>query len=114
MLSNLPFIQDLHLPTQQAAQLRADDLLLGLGFILRTTWSRAIDVCAGVLCWLFRGGLVRRRGFTLADAGSGEGVFLVDGVDGALEAAEEGLGAEEGGGEVDGVGELVHCREDYE
>lgn len=47
-------------------------------------------------------------GFALADAGGGEIVFLVDGVDGALEAAEESFGAEEGGGEVDGVGEFVN------
>ena len=51
-------------------------------------------------------GFWRRRlvgGFTLANGGSGEIVPLVDGFDGALEAAEEGLGAEEGGGEVDCV-----------
>ena len=39
-------------------------------------------------------------------------MFLVDCFDGALEAAEERLGAEEGRGEVDGIREFVHYRVD--
>ena len=46
-------------------------------------------------------------GFTLTDAGSGEIVLFVDGFYGALEAAEERLGAEESGGKVDCVLEFV-------
>lgn len=36
-------------------------------------------------------------------------MFLVDGFDGALEAAEEVFGADEGRLQIDGVGELVDC-----
>lgn len=50
-----------------------------------------------------------RDGSTLADGRSGEVVLLVDGFDGALEAAEEAFGADEGGLEVDCVGEFVDC-----
>lgn len=45
--------------------------------------------------------------FALANGGSGEIAFLVDGVDCALETTEKGLGAEEGGGKVDGVGKFI-------
>ena len=36
-------------------------------------------------------------------------MFLVDGLDGALEAAKEVFGADESRLQIDGVGELVGC-----
>lgn len=108
MLHKLLLIQHDHLPAQQQAQLRANDLLL-----LRTHALRNGLAYSGTRIGARSGaGGARLCGgrFALADGRGGEIVLLVDGLDGALEAAEEAFGADEGGVEVDGVGELVDYR----
>lgn len=64
--------------------------------------SRCVVFVVGVVVGIVGGGdgiLGRRSALTNSRSGR-EIIFLVDGFDGALEAAEEGLSAEEGGGEV--------------
>lgn len=101
-------LQHHHLPAQQPPQLGTDDLFLLGADPLRDSLAytrpriRTRGRCVLLSLVEFTSG-----GFALTDGGGGEVVFFVDGVDGALEAAEEEFGADEGGGQVDGVGEFV-------
>ena len=119
MLRHSLLIQHHHLPTQQPPQLITYHLppFRRITAASRAPRSVRASACTSGLLTRGTGFLLCLRGggrrfsgvkFALADVGSGETVLFVDGVDGALEAAEEGLGAEEGGREVDCVGELVY------
>ena len=115
-------IQNHDFPAEQSSQFVADDFLLHAYTLAPwTTRPGTTDVGASARAsaggpftlTITRGllrifvGRSRIRGFALTDAGSWEIVLFVDGLDGALEAAEERLGAKEGRGEVDCVGEFV-------
>ncbi len=122
----LPRRQHLHLPAQQLPQLGGDHLFLLLLFRggrrrrlarippVGTTTRTGTSSPRGS-----RGGSRRRRCRSVLRSGEpwqhprrGKVGFLVDGVDEALEALEEGLGADEGRVEVDCAGEFVDCGED--
>ena len=116
MTHHLLLPHGLHLPTQQLPQLRTNHLLLRLRLRLRLClliFPNSTSLSSAILPRIATRrrrsrtrsvGSGRRRflqRFPLADVGSGEVMFLVDGLDGALEAAEEGLGCAERALEVD-------------
>lgn len=107
MLHHRLLIQLLHFPAQQTPQLGADDFLL----IRPGSATRCSGVVAcryglfAVRCRCFGGAF--GNGLSLLDTRGRKALLAVDSFDRALETAEELLGPEKSGREVDGIGEFV-------